>query len=658
MSRFLYPAFPGEDGVSNGQHGAYPATHSPYANAPPQLPSQPSPVYGYHAAPPPTGNQRPLAPAPYVPPQSPSPSLGLRGQLEQAIHLEDQARKSRKTGKNQTPGQASFRVSLGADAEAGADEDGEGGGSDMDDDDEQHVEDPNEDNTPPEGMYYLAPPPERTYRNYDECHQAMHEWNKAHGYDVSRQKPAKNKNGDIYKFLYQCTRHGRRGNKHKVNEADRKRKRESKKTGCPMGIYIRAADVKNINGKWRISHQREGRSKWHNHEGISAEELTGHRRRNRTEEMKALIKQTRAAGMDAWQSLAYIKEKMPGALITKQDVLNYRKQEPGPGSDTHNYLDKAYILAISFESDFENDQIYGEQMLAKLRTRIPISICQKPESLPAHMLRNPPRVVLVADTSMSFPAYRLQLARLVTYVQDGGTIIFMGHFHTTPRDYMHNMFLQHFNLDWSSVDVTNAPLAYSLNDKLAAGGTGGRWVVIARNFAPGTDAKAIEQLAQLSPGTPHLISCRLYSQHPTVTAEIVFSTQEGAESVISAFSGKSVNVGRIATAEGKELEFGLRAPAPMATSEIAPEIIAKANALRNVPLEDVVYAGATMVQDAPAHQGGYVNGVWQNPQPAQQSSVETAAASYTKVGKGFVGYIGFVEFDDNYLRTLTAMCHF
>jgi hypothetical protein len=374
--------------------------------------------------------------------------------------------------------------------------------------------------------------------------------------------------------------------------------------------------------------------------------------------MKALIRQTRQAGMDAWQSLAYIKDKMPGALITKQDVLNYRKQEPGPGSDTQNYVDRAYILALCFESDFENDDMYGSNLLPKLRSRIPLSICGKADALAAHITRNPPRVVLATDSALSFPAYRLQLARLVTYVQDGGTLIFMGQFHTTRGDYMHNMFLQHFNLDWSSVDVTASPLPYTLNDKLAAGGTGGRWLVIARNFALGTDAKAIEQLAQLSPGTPSILSCRLYSQSPTVTAEIIFSSQEGAESVIGAFSGKSVNIGRIATAEGKELEFVLRAPAPMATSEIAPEVIAKANTLRNVMIEDVVYAGATMVQDAPAHQGGYVNGVWQNPQPSQQSSVETAACTYAKVGKGFVGYVGFVEFEENYVRTVAAMCHF
>jgi hypothetical protein len=80
--------------------------------------------------------------------------------------------------------------------------------------------------------------------------------------------------------------------------------------------------------------------------------------------------------------------------------------------------------------------------------------------------------------------------------------------------------------------------------------------------------------------------------------------------------------------------------------------------LRNVPLEEVVYIGTTVVQDAPAHQGGYVNGVWQNPQPAQQSSLETAASTYTKFGKGFVGYVGMVDFDDNYLAVVAAMCHF
>lgn len=530
----------------------------------------------------------------------------------------------------------------GSDSEGdGEAEAGANGGDDQDVDD-----DGEENNNPPEGFWYLPPPPCTTFDTPDEALEFMHNWNKDHGFDVSKQKPMKNKAGELYKYLYRCTRHGKLDNNRKLTEETRKRKRKSGKTGCPMGLYVKAIEPSNPSGRWKISYQQNGRSKFHNHEATSAQDLTGHRRRHRTEEMKALIRQQRSAGMDATQTLAYIKERLPDALVTRQDILNYRRADPGPLSDNTNYTDKPYILCISFLQDFENDSSYGQALLQKLRTKLPVSVCTKLEQFSRHFDKNPPKVVLVADSAVSYPAYRLQLARLVTYNQDGGTVVFMGHFTDTPRDFVNAMFLHHYNLDWDASGEIAGPFTYQLNDKLEAGGTGGRYTVVARNFAPGTDVEGIQALLALSPNAS-LLSCRLYSQQPIVVAELVFASQEGAEGVIDAFTGKSVNLGRVATAEGKELQFSLRTPAPMGTSDLVPSCFVKANFLTKVAPEHIVY------------QYIYTQDLYGNWAPSMvPQNVLATAATYVKVGKGFMGYVGLVEYDENYLRMVAAMCHF
>jgi hypothetical protein len=585
-------------------------------------------------------------PSPQAAPMVHDPNL-MRPQQPNSTVLRGQ--KQQRTASN---GNVGPHVGLeGEGPDSGAEDEVEGEGE-MDDPNAQLEDEAtgvDEDNTPPEGMYYLAPPPPRTYDSLDDTLQALHEWNKDHGFDVSKQKPMKNKAGDIYKYLYRCTRHGRLDNNRKLTDDTRKRKRRSGKTGCPMGLYIRAVNPADAAGKWAISYQRDNRSKFHNHEGVSAEDLTGHRRRHRTEEMVDIIRQQRAAGMDAAQTLAYIKERLPGALITKQDILNYRRADPGPNSDNTNYLDKPYLLCLAFLQDFEACDKYGHELLQRLRTKLPVSVCTKMDQFPAHFVRNPPKVVLVTDPAMTYPAYRLQLARLLTYCQDGGTVIFIAHFSNTPVEYINQMFEHHFNLAWEICPNISPQTNYRLNDNLEAGGSGGRYTVIARNFAPGTDISAIQGLVSLS-STAELLSCRIYSQKPTVVAELVFATQEGAESVINSFSGKAVNLGRIATAEGKELHFALRTPAPMGTSDLAPNTFIHAKALGKVKPEHSVY---TQV-------GGMdVFGNWSAQVPGQQvTGMFETAASYCKVGRGFMGYVGQIEYDENYLRMVAAMCHF
>ncbi|QDS68864.1 hypothetical protein FKW77_007427 [Venturia effusa] len=651
--QIFYPAFPQDTGAAGPRPGEVLAQNQ----SAPGVANAPSTTFPPHV---PYGNNGPLSQEQVnmlqrgIRPRSLPQSAAMV--TDPSLMRPQQSLRAPKQQRTASNGHSGPHVGLeGEGPDSGAEDE-----ADMDGD-----EDPNaqldgdaagadEDNTPPEGMYYLAPPPPKTYDTLDDTLQALHEWNKDHGFDVSKQKPMKNKAGDIYKYLYRCTRHGRLDNNRKLTDDTRKRKRRSGKTGCPMGLYIRAVNPADASGKWAISYQRDSRSKFHNHEGVSAEDLTGHRRRHRTEEMVDIIRQQRAAGMDAAQTLAYIKERLPGALITKQDILNYRRADPGPNSDNTNYLDKPYLLCLSFLQDFELCDKYGQELLQRLRTKLPVSVCTKLEHFQAHFLKNPPRVILVTDPAISYPAYRLQLARLLTYCQDGGTIIFLAHFSNTAVEYINLMFEHHFNLEWEISANLSPQTNYRLNDSLEAGGSGGRYTVIARNFAPGTDISAIQGLVGISSAagqSAELLSCRIYSQKPTVVAELVFASQEGAESVINSFSGKSVNLGRIATAEGKELHFALRTPAPMSTSDLAPSTFIHARALGKVKPEHSVY---TQV-------GGLdVFGNWnaQVPPGQQVSGMFDTAASYCRIGKGFVGYMGQMEYDENYLRTIAAMCHF
>ena len=501
---------------------------------------------------------------------------------------------------------------------------------------------------PPPGFYFLAPPPELVYSGPDEAIQGMHDWNKLNGFDVSRQKPMKNKDGELYKYLYRCTKHGRLDNNRKLTDETRKRKRKSGKIGCPMGIYVKADDPSNPGGRWRVVHQQNGRSNFHNHPSVAGLELTGHRRRERTEELKSLIRQQRALGMDANQTLSYLKDRNPEALVTRQDILNYRRADPGPVSDHNVYTDKPYILCLAFLQDFETDPLFGKSLLRKLRQKMPVSVCGKLDMFVRHFQRNPPRAVIVSDQALTHPDYRLALARLITYNQDGGTVVFLAHFVHNQSEMINSVFTHHYNLEWEAGGEFQDQTAVKLNDQFASGNNG-RYTVVAKNFAAGTDVAAIQALLTLGPADIGLVNCRLYSQNPIVTAELVFSTQHDAETVISTFNGKSINIGRVSTADGRELQFSLRNPSPVNVTALGPTTFVKANFLQKVSPEHIVYQYIYPPNMYSAWNPAMV------PPPAQPA---LASAAYTKVGKGWMGYVGQTNFDENYANLVGAMCHF
>ncbi|KAF2398532.1 hypothetical protein EJ06DRAFT_583779 [Trichodelitschia bisporula] len=92
-------------------------------------------------------------------------------------------------------------------------------------------------------------------------------------------------------------------------------------------------------------------------------------------------------------------------------------------------------------------------------------------------------------------------------------------------------------------------------------GMGGMFTVIAQNFAPGTTAQDIETVL-VPPESAHLlVRCQLLSESPTVIAELVFSSKETADTVISSFNNMKAD-GRLLYVYMKDPQPALRKAAP------------------------------------------------------------------------------------------------
>ncbi|QSS62642.1 hypothetical protein I7I51_02381 [Histoplasma capsulatum] len=74
------------------------------------------------------------------------------------------------------------------------------------------------------------------------------------------------------------------------------------------------------------------------------------------------------------------------------------------------------------------------------------------------------------------------------------------------------------------------------------GSASGPCVVLGSNFAPGTTAADIE--SALEPVRGAMLSCRIVSTHPEVTAEMIFEERSHAESVVARFDNQKAD-GRI-----------------------------------------------------------------------------------------------------------------
>lgn len=70
-------------------------------------------------------------------------------------------------------------------------------------------------------------------------------------------------------------------------------------------------------------------------------------------------------------------------------------------------------------------------------------------------------------------------------------------------------------------------------------GASGPFVVIGSNFAPGTTAADIQ--SAIEPISGPMLTCRVTSHHPTVTAEFAFGEKWCAENAVANFHNQRVS---------------------------------------------------------------------------------------------------------------------
>lgn len=70
-------------------------------------------------------------------------------------------------------------------------------------------------------------------------------------------------------------------------------------------------------------------------------------------------------------------------------------------------------------------------------------------------------------------------------------------------------------------------------------GLAGPYVVMAKNFVPGTTVADIE--SAVTPVGGVTLSCRIITERPSVIAEIIFESKEGADNVVETFNNQNVS---------------------------------------------------------------------------------------------------------------------
>ncbi|KAJ5346501.1 hypothetical protein N7541_008983 [Penicillium brevicompactum] len=112
---------------------------------------------------------------------------------------------------------------------------------------------------------------------------------------------------------------------------------------------------------------------------------------------------------------------------------------------------------------------------------------------------------------------------------------------------------------WKAFDSDGGnvnPQPRNNRNNLSIKGASGPFVVIARNFAPGTTAADIQ--AALEPSTGQMLSCRIIASSPSVVAELAYSDKPAAELVIANFHNQR--------ADGRLLSFTFKSANTPATS--------------------------------------------------------------------------------------------
>ncbi|PQE13824.1 pentatricopeptide repeat protein [Rutstroemia sp. NJR-2017a BBW] len=112
------------------------------------------------------------------------------------------------------------------------------------------------------------------------------------------------------------------------------------------------------------------------------------------------------------------------------------------------------------------------------------------------------------------------------------------------------------NGQYNIVPKSKAPTSLTIK------GLAGPYIIMAENFLRGTSAQDIE--TAMTPVGGPILSCRIVSEYPIVTAEIIFESKDGADNVKDTFNGQE--------ADGRPLNvyYKEEAAAPKAAPRSAP----------------------------------------------------------------------------------------
>ncbi|KAG3062387.1 hypothetical protein PI125_g24544 [Phytophthora idaei] len=113
----------------------------------------------------------------------------------------------------------------------------------------------------------IPPPPQAVYPSPDLAEEALHQWTKDYGFNLSRRRVRYTDEEDrkVWARNYECGRTGCPKNTHHLTEETRTRTmRGSERSSCPMRIALHAVSKKDTDGPWKIVHT--ARSYHHNHE--------------------------------------------------------------------------------------------------------------------------------------------------------------------------------------------------------------------------------------------------------------------------------------------------------------------------------------------------------------------------------------------------------
>lgn len=239
----------------------------------------------------------------------------------------------------------------------------------------------------PPNTYRIAPPPEQEYPNPKAAEKAIHAWTKNLCYEMSRTKSDKNKNGIIYKQYYLCAKHGKPSNTRKLTKETRVRHgTKTRRTGCTMGIVVKAVDPKAPEGSWKIQHQ--AKSFIHNHpSALHASALSSHRRRAYTNEVKSIIKKQKTARIPANQTLAFLQDDTEECLISKRDINNIQVQSKQQELSSSTRIEALYAKMDSF-GYYHDAKIDEEDHLEALFYSHPQSIKDFADNFDILMLDN------------------------------------------------------------------------------------------------------------------------------------------------------------------------------------------------------------------------------------------------------------------------------